>query len=164
MTNLGKCYLYRLYAFLAYAVPMLILFFVNREAYIKDPNARIGIFGFVIFALIIIAFKSTVLSAIKKCPLLTVSAFLLIFSMLMKSIAEQMILICTVSIIGSCLMLIVDVVADVYYNLSYITKDGIKTKNPAKAITDREAWREAYGFGFINRDDGTTTNRGENNE
>lgn len=149
MTNLGKCYLYRFYAFLAYSVPMIALLIINREEYIQDKGARMGLYGFVVLALVVIAFKNTILSAVKKNPLLTVSIILLIFSVLMKSISTSMITICAVSIIGSLLMMFVDVVGDVYRDRAYIIKDGIRMKNKQRAMTDREAWKEAYGFGGV---------------
>ena len=145
MTNLGKARLYKMYAFLIYAIPMMVLFFANMDEY-KSDGSIFGFFGIVILMLVLIAFKNTVLEFVKKRTVLTVSVFVLLFSMLMASFADKMVLIATVSTIGGVFQGIVDVVADTYYNHAYIVKDGIKTRNPEMALTDKEAWAEAYGL------------------
>lgn len=145
MTNLGKSYLYRLFSWCAYVIPLAVLFIVNRDAYIA-PESAIGFFGIVIIALAIIAFKDTVINAFKRSPLMTLSIVLLVIGMMMESIAGQLSLIATASLIGSCLHLIVDKVADVYHDRAYRIVDGIKTRNREPAIPDLAAWREAYGI------------------
>lgn len=145
MTNLGKSYIYRLFSWCAYVIPLAVLFVVNRDAYIA-PESTIGFFGIVIIALAVIAFKDTVVNAFKRSPLMTLSIVLLVVGMMMESIAGQLSLIATASLIGSCLHLVVDKVADVYHDRAYRIVDGVKTRNREPALPDREAWREAYGI------------------
>ena len=143
MTNLAKSYLYRLFAWVAYVLPLLVLFICNREAYVSTESA-VGFFGILIIALAVIAFKETVINAFNRSPLLTISIVMLIVGMMMESLASQLSLIASVSIFGSCLHLIVDRVADVYRDRAYRVVDGVKTKNRDPAMSDREAWSEAY--------------------
>lgn len=150
MTNLGKSYIYRLFSWCAYVIPLAVLFIINRDAYIA-PESAIGFFGIVIIALAVIAFKDTVINAFKKSPLMTLSIVLLVVGMMMESIAGQLSLIATASLVGSCLHLIVDKVADVYHDRAYRIVDGVKTRNREPALSDREAWREAYGIHVVKK-------------
>lgn len=145
MTNLGKSYIYRLFSWCAYVIPLAVLFIINRDAYIA-PESTIGFFGIVIIALAVIAFKDTVINAFKRSPLMTLSIVLLVVGMMMESIAGQLSLIAAASLVGSCLHLIVDKVADVYHDRAYRIVDGVKTRNREPALPDCEAWREAYGI------------------
>lgn len=150
MTNLGKSYIYRLFSWCAYVIPLAVLFIINRDAYIA-PESAIGFFGVVIIALAVIAFKDTVINAFKKSPLMTLSIVLLVVGMMMESIAGQLSLIATASLVGSCLHLIVDKVADVYHDRAFRIVDGVKTRNREPALPDREAWREAYGIHVVKK-------------
>ena len=154
MTNLGKSYIYRLFSWCAYMIPLAVLFIINRDAYIA-PESAIGFFGIVIIALAVIAFKDTVINAFKKSPLMTLSIVLLVVGMMMESIAGQLSLIATASLVGSCLHLIVDKVADVYHDRAYRIVDGVKTRNREPALPDREAWREAYGIHVVKKNEPT---------
>lgn len=146
MTNRGKMWLYKLYSFLSYALPMTGLFFVNRKEYASGGN-MFGFFGFVILFFIILSFKNAFLKLIRNKTLLTVSAIVLVFSILMQYLADNMILISTVSLIGASLQSVIEVVADTYEIHSWVEVNGVRRRNPSKAISDREAWKEAYGFG-----------------
>lgn len=145
MTNLGKSYLYRLLSWCAYVLPLAVLFVLNRDAYI-NPESAIGFFGILIIALAVIAFKETVINAFKRSPLMTLSIVLLVVGMMMESIAAQLSLIATASLLGSCLHLILDKVADVYHDRAYRIRDGVRIRNRAPALPDRDAWREAYSI------------------
>lgn len=146
MTNRGKMWLYKLYSFLAYAIPMACLFVINREEYSSGGN-MFGFFGFVILFFVILSFKNSFLKLIRNKTLLTVSAITLIFSILMQYLADNMILISTVSLISASIQSVVEVVADTYEIHSWVEVNGVRRRNPAKALSDTEAWREAYGFG-----------------
>lgn len=145
MTNRGKMWLYKLYSFFAYALPMFGLFFVNRKEYASGGN-MFGFFGFVILFFVILSFKNAFLRMIRNKTLLTVSAIVLVFSILMQYLAENMILISTVSLIAASVQSVIEVVADTYEVHSWVEVNGIRKRNPAKAISDKEAWKEAYGF------------------
>ena len=145
MTNRGMCLLYKAYSFVAYALPMMLLFIVNVDAYRTDGSI-FGFWGFVILAFIFIAFKSTFINLIKNRTLMTVSGLLLIFSIMMHYLAQEMILISTMSFAGAAMQSFFEGVADVYENHSFVTVDGIKKRNRKKALPQSEAWAEAYGF------------------
>lgn len=146
MTNYGKCLLYKLYSFLIYAVPMTLLFILNRGAY-KTEASIFGFWGYVILGLLIIAFKGAFLEMFKKRTVLSVSAVFFVFSLIMLYMAKEMVLIAGVSLVASILQSFVGIVEDVYARLSWIiAEDGTRRKNPKKALPDKDAWREAYGF------------------
>ncbi len=143
MTNGQKAMLYRLYSFFAYLVPMLVLFCINKERYITDGGA-FGFFGYIALIFVVVSFKNSFLDLIKSKTLLTVSAILFLFSLLMKYLADEMLMITVFSFAGALLQLLFQRVADVYDAHAYITENGIKRKNRSAALTDAMAWREAY--------------------
>lgn len=145
MTNRGMCLLYKAYSFIAYAIPMVILFLINIDAYRSDGSI-FGFWGIVIIAFIFIAFKNTFVSMIKNRTLITVSALFLVFSILMHYLASEMILISMMSFSGALVQSFFDGVADVYEEHSYTLVEGVKRRNRKRAIPQKEAWAEAYGF------------------
>ena len=152
LTNTGKCLVYKIYAFLIYLIPMSILFFVNLGEYDRDAGI-FGFWGFVVLAFIILAFKNYVLEFFKKRTLLTVSIIFFIVSFITRYIADELLLITAVSMIAALLSTFVEIVADTYNEYSYKTVDGVRTKNLAPALTDKEAWRLSYGFILTNEED-----------
>nr|DAV17456.1 MAG TPA: hypothetical protein [Caudoviricetes sp.] len=145
MTNGAKCLFYKGVSFLAYGIPMAALFFANRAAYVSE-GASVGFFGYIIIAFLVVCFKNTVLEFIKTKTLLSVSVIIFAFSVLMLYLSKQMIMISTVSMIGSIFQSIFEAVADVYERYTWVMEEGIKHKNRKKAIPDKQAWLEAYNF------------------
>ena len=145
MTNRAKCRLYKLYSFLAYCIPMLGLFLINREAY-RSEGSMFGFFGVVILVLIVLSFKNAFLQFVKNKTLISVSLILLIFSYFMQYVGENMILISTVSLFGSLLQSGFESVSAVYDRYSYKTVDGVKRLNRSKAISEKQAWQESLGI------------------
>lgn len=143
MTNGQKAVLYRLYSFLAYLVPMLVLFSINKDKYITEGGA-FGFFGYIVLIFVVVSFKNTFLELIKSKTLLTVSAILVLFSLLMRYLADEMLIISVFSFVGALLQLLFQLVADVYDAHTYVIENGIKRKNRAPALTDAQAWKEAY--------------------
>lgn len=143
MTNGQKAVLYRLYSFLAYLVPMIVLFCINKDKYVTEGGA-FGFFGYILLIFVVVSFKNTFLDLIKSKTLLTVSAILFLFSLLMRYLADEMLIISVFSFAGALLQLLFQLVADVYDAHAYITENGIKRKNRAPALTDAQAWKEAY--------------------
>ena len=74
------------------------------------------------------------------------SVAILIISIVMRFLANEIILIATVSTIASVLSSFVEVVADTYDLMSYKLVDGVKQRNLEKGLGDKEAWAMAYGF------------------
>lgn len=145
MTNRGMSLLYKAYSFIVYVIPMAALFLLNLDAY-KTDGSIFGFWGFVILAFVFVAFKNSFLNLIKNRTLITVSGMFLIFAVLMNYLASEMILISSVSFVGAVLQSVIGVVADVYSDHAYITVDGIKRLNGKKALSQKQAWAEAYGF------------------
>lgn len=143
MTNGQKAVIYRLYSFLAYLVPMILLFFINKDKYITEGGA-FGFFGYVVLIFVVVSFKNTFIELIKSKTLLTVSAILFLFSLLMQYLADEMLMISVFSFFGALFQLLFQLVADVYERYAYVTVDGIKKKNREPALTDGQAWKEAY--------------------
>ena len=145
MTNGFMKVLYRVFAFLIYLVPMLVLFLVRIEKYTQTAGA-LSFFGFVIIIFIVLFFKNQLLDFSKKDVLLTFSIALLVISVVTRYVFTEMLWIASTSVVGSVLSRLVNVVADVYANYEYKIIDGIKKKNLDRAQTAKQAWREAYGF------------------
>ncbi len=145
MTNRAKCRLYKIYSFLAYCVPMLSLFLVNRDAYRSD-GSMFGFFGVVILVLVVLSFKNAFLQFVKNKTLISVSLILLIFAYFMQYVGDNMILIATVSLLGSLLQSGFESVAAVYDRYAYKMMDGVRRMNRAEAIPDKQAWQEALGI------------------
>ena len=147
LSNHGKSVLYKLYAFLAYASIMLTLFFVKLQDY--APENRLGFYSVIVLIFIIIAFKDTMKKIINYNLQLSASVITLACAILGYTVGKEMILIASASVVGSILSMFFGVVADTYAEYAYITdNNGIKRKNLARAISDKQAWRESYGFCF----------------
>lgn len=147
LSNHGKSVLYKLYAFLAYASIMLTLFFVKLQDY--APENRLGFYSVIVLIFIIIAFKDTMKKIINYNLQLSASVITLACAILGYTVGKEMILIASASVVGSILSMFFGVVADTYAEYAYITdSSGIKRKNLARAISDKQAWRESYGFCF----------------
>lgn len=145
MTNRSKSRLYKLYSFLAYSIPMFSLLALNHEAY-KSEGSMFGFFGIVIMLLVILSFKNAFLQFVKNKTLISVSLILLVFAYFMQYMGDNMILISTVSLFGAIAQSGFESVSAVYEGYAYRTTDGIKTLNRARAISDKEAWKEAFGI------------------
>lgn len=149
-TNYGKFIIYKLYTFLAYAAPMLVLFFWKYVDY--STNSRVGFFGILIVAFVIIAFKNTLLKIFKADLMLSVSTLLFVFSILSKFVANELILITGFSMLGSILSRFVAIVGNTYLEYAYIEDEqGRKIKDKSPAIPDKQAWRESYGILFADK-------------
>lgn len=146
MTNGAKCLLYKFYSFLVYLIPMGILFFINRERYDSD-GSFVGFFGYIAIFFVILAYKNAFNNLMKNKTLLTVSAVLFVFSLIMHYLAKEMMLITGVSFVGAIFQSIFQAVADVYENHSKIVIDGVNRRNTNPAIPDADAWREAFYLG-----------------
>ena len=145
LTNSGKCKIYRALSFLVYLIPMTILFIANIDAY-SSGGGIFGFWGFIVLALVFVSFKGNILDTIKKQPLLSISGGLFIFSLIMRFLANEMLLITCVSFLASVLSSFVSIVADTYEMMSYKLVDGVKQKNLDKAMSDKKAWAMSYGI------------------
>ncbi len=145
MTNRGMCLLYKAYSFIVYTIPMAALFIANADVY-KSDGSIFGFWGVVILAFVCLSFKTTFINLIKNRTLMTVSGLFFLFSIIMHYLSSEMILISAVSFFGAVLQSIFEVVADVYNEHSYMLVDGVKKRNRKKAISQKEAWAEAYGL------------------
>lgn len=152
MTNKGKAFLFKIYAFLIYLVPMAVLFAINYKEYDKDGGV-IGFWGMVVIAFVVLAFKDYIITFFKKQPLLTVSLTIFIVSIVMSELADKLALISGIAVIASLLSSFVSVISDSFMNHAYIIQpNGEKSLNTNEAISTRQATMEAYGFVFTKKD------------
>lgn len=151
MTNKAMAFVYKMYAFIAYAIPMIVLLISRWEVYTKT-GTTLGFFFYIAVAFVIIAFKDIVLDFIKKRALLSVSCIVFAFSLVMLVFAEEMVYISGVSTFAAVLQGFISCVADVYDNHSKILKDGVMRPNLGKAIPQKQAWAEAYGVLLVEDD------------
>lgn len=148
LTNSGMSRLYKLYTFLAYVLPMVVLFIVNHDAYGKEEGI-FGFWGIIVLMLCVIAFKNFVTEFFKKYRVLTVSVMLLIIGIFAEFLGSQLILIGVVSTCAAIVSLVFSHVGDVYDEHCYKMVNGEKVINKAPAIPQKEAWNEAYGYTLV---------------
>ena len=145
MTNGAKKILYRLYAFLIYLIPMAVLFLCRLENYMQVQGA-LGLFGFILLIFVALFFSEKLLEKFKEKRVLFVSVVLFIFVIITHYISTELLWITSVSCVGAALSELVNVVGDVYARYEWKVVDGIKTKNTDPALSDQDAWKEAYGI------------------
>lgn len=151
MGNLGKYRLYKLYSYLAFIAPFGVLFGLNHEAYItftdgiaKASWASLGLGGYIIAMILAIRFKTSVIGAIKKDPVLTMGWVMITIAGIMMLIAEQMLFLGIATVTGCYASRYVEPVADVFYNRCYKLNGDKKMKIITTTLTAKEAWRQAY--------------------
>ena len=86
MTNYAKSIVYKIYAFLAYLVPMAILFICNFSEY--TSNSKLSFFGILLLGFIITAFSGTVKKIFNYNISLSVSAVIFIIALLSYFMGE----------------------------------------------------------------------------
>lgn len=152
LTNSGMCRIYKLYTFLVYVIPMTILFIAKYDAF----SSRGGIFGFwgiIVLILCVLMFKEFLASFFKKQPIISISIVLLTIGLFAEFLASYLTLIGIISGASGIASSMVSVVADVYNSHSYKMVDGEKVLNKSVAISQKEAWREAYGYNISGGDE-----------
>ncbi|MBQ3047050.1 MAG: hypothetical protein II988_06600 [Clostridia bacterium] len=153
LTNSGMCRLYKLYTFLIYVIPMTVLFITKHDAF-SSQGGVFGFWGIIVLILCVLMFKEFVASFFKKQPIISVSIVLLVIGLFAEFLASYLSLIGIVSSAAGVASSAVSVVADVYSQHSYKTIDGEKIINKGVALSQKEAWREAYGYNFFASNDG----------
>ena len=147
LTNSGMCRLYKLYTFLIYVIPMTVLFITKHDAF-SSQGGVFGFWGIIVLILCVLMFKEFVASFFKKQPIISVSIVLLVIGLFAEFLASYLALIGIVSGVSGVASSVVSVVADVYNTHSYKMVDGEKVLNKSVAISQKEAWHEAYGYNF----------------
>lgn len=147
LTNSGMCRLYKLYTFLIYVIPMTVLFIAKHDAF-SSQGGVFGFWGIIVLILCVLMFKEFVATFFKKQPIISVSIVLLVIGLFAEFLASYLALIGIVSGVAGIASSIVSVVADVYNTHSYKMVDGEKVLNKGVAISQKEAWHEAYGYNF----------------
>lgn len=147
LTNSGMCRIYKLYTFLIYVIPMTILFIAKHDAF-SSQGKIFGFWGIIVLILCVLMFKEFVASFFKKQPIISVSIVLLVIGLFAEFLASYLALIGIVSGVSGVASSVVSVVADVYNTHSYKMVDGEKVLNKSVAISQKEAWHEAYGYNF----------------
>jgi len=142
MTNLTQYYFHKAGSLLLYATPMGILFAVNYKAY--TSSGGIGFFGYFIIMLGAIALSNKLGEAAKKNTMLTLSAAIFIIALIMQYFASQLLLISSISLVGSLLSSVTDKVADVYYSKAYSEINGKLIKTDNEYLSLKSAWKLAY--------------------
>lgn len=142
-TNKGRYLEYKALSFCAYVLPLLILFGVENTRYLKSAGTSLSFFGYIIFALIVVAFKNKIIDIGKKNVVLSLSLAIFIVSIIMRYLADELLLISGVSLFGALLSTIIEPVADVYRARADRDKTG---EGDGRTVTHKNAWRLAYGW------------------
>ncbi len=141
-TNKGRYRLYKLISFLVYVLPLVILFAVERDHYLKTAGTSLSFFGYIIVAFALIAFKDKLLGFAKNNAILTVSLIVFIISLIMRYLADELLLISGVSLFGALLSTIIEPVCEVFKKRA----DKDDEDGEVRLLTHKNAWRLAYGF------------------
>ncbi len=141
ITNYGQSILFKIYAFLVYLTPMLVLFFCNMDEYTSD--ATFSFFGIVLIGFVAIAFCGTLKKIFNYNLGLSVSAIIFVVALMSKYLGEQLLLISGCSFIGSAFSLVLGSISNTYYRFAFIIDEsGRKRKDRAEALPLSEAWKE----------------------
>lgn len=142
-SNRGRYLEYKALSFAVYILPLLILFAVENTHYLKSSGTSLSFFGYVIFALVLIAFKDKIVNLGKKNVVLSVSVVIFVVSAVMRYLADELLLISGVSLFGALLSTVIEPVADVYKVRADKDKAG---EGDGTTVTHKNAWRLAYGY------------------
>ena len=142
-TNKGRYIEYKALSFGMYVLPLLILFAVENTRYLKTAGTSLSFFGYVIMALILVAFKDKIVAMGKKNVILSVSIVIFVISAVMRYLADELLLISGVSLFGALMSTVVEPVADVYKARADRDKIG---EGDGTTLSHKNAWRLAYGF------------------
>lgn len=141
LTNYGQSIMFKIYAFLAYLCPMLILFFCNIKEYTSDST--FSFFGIVLIGFVAIAFCGTLKKIFNYNLGLSVSAIIFIVALMAKYLGEQLLLISGCSFLGSVLSITFGAISNTYFRFSFTNDEsGRKRKDKSQALPLKEAWKE----------------------
>ena len=141
LTNYGQSVLFKIYAFLAYLVPMLVLFFCNMNEYTSDST--FSFFGIVLIGFIAISFCGTLKKIINYNLGLSVSVIIFVIALMSKYLGEQLLLISCCSVLGSIFAMFFGAISTTYEHFSFIVdENGRKRKDKAEALPLSEIWKE----------------------
>ena len=143
-TNKSRYIFYKWLSFLIYIIPLVVLFIIKRDDYITESGGKtVSFFGYMVVIFVIVAFKDKVLTFAKKNTILTVSVIIFTIAWVMKYLANELLLISAVSLIGSLISTIIEPVVVVYEAKLEKERNG----DNVNLLSHKNAWRLAYGFG-----------------
>ncbi|MDR1138324.1 MAG: hypothetical protein LBK70_00385 [Clostridiales bacterium] len=138
--NARRYYLYKLLSFVAYAVPMAVLFGINHKEYLKNEYTGLGFFGYIMLLFLALSFKSKLTAVAQKNSILTMSTVIFVVALIMYKVGEQLLMISGMSLLGCLLSTIFERPADVYRRYGW--KDGVVYKGVP--VPHKKAW--AWGY------------------
>ena len=142
-TNKSRYIFYKWLSFLIYIIPLVVLFIIKRDDYITESGGKtVSFFGYMVVIFVIVAFKDKVLTFAKKNTILTVSVIIFTIAWVMKYLANELLLISAVSLIGSLISTIIEPVVVVYEARLEKERNG----DNVNLLSHKNAWRLAYGF------------------
>lgn len=142
-TNKSRYIFYKWLSFLIYIIPLVVLFIIKRDDYITESGGKtVSFFGYMVVIFVIVAFKDKVLTFAKKNTILTVSVIIFTIAWVMKYLANELLLISAISLIGSLISTIIEPVVVVYEARLEKERNG----DNVNLLSHKNAWRLAYGF------------------
>jgi len=136
MTNTIGRLSYKCLALILYVVPLATLFAVNFTAYVDtSPGVTISFFGYILLALIIFGTKNKLGLFAKNNTMLAVCLVIFITALIMRYLANELLLISGAGLLGCLLSILPDRVADEY------------SKERGKVpLGHRDAWMRSFGY------------------
>lgn len=148
--NFFRYLFYKLLEMIAYAIPLGVLFGVNYKSY--TGGANISFWAYIIALFVILGFKQRISEYAKKDVMVTVSLAVFIVAIIMRYIADQLLIISACTLLGCIISKIFTPVSNVYFRAcrrrDQTTKDLIKIRTPT--IPHKKAWSLGYLGEVIN--------------
>ena len=144
LTNLGKSRLYKFFGFLAYLIPMALLFIFNIDNY-KTDGSIFGFWGIVILVMILVMFKRYLLSFFGKYTRVSIGLGLFAIGIFSRYVGEHLALIGIVSFFASLISFYFDLIADIYERHAYKIIDGEKIVKSEIGMTFKAVNKEFWG-------------------
>lgn len=141
-TNRARFRLYRFLSFLVYVLPLVILFACESERYLKSAGSSLSFFGYFLVAFALIAFKDKLLGFAKNNAVLTVSLVIFVISLVMRYLADELLIISGISLFGALLSAVIEPVGEVFAKRAERDEES----GNCELLSHKKAWRIAYGF------------------
>jgi hypothetical protein len=142
--NARRFWLYKAYSMALYALPLLIYYLAEYAAKGKGRGYSVGFIGYLTIIFLIIGFKSKLTRIIRKNLVLSVSVAVFIVAFIAQFLADAMMIVSALSILGAAASMVFDKVADVYYTRSFKVEGGVAKKIRTEYLPQRKAWSTAF--------------------
>ncbi|MEG2001722.1 MAG: hypothetical protein RR107_01345 [Clostridia bacterium] len=144
MSNIGKYRLYKVLSFLAFALPFAVVVGANFSRFIAFEATKVSLYGYVVLIFMVVAFKNKIFENAKKNPVLTLSIVMFLTAYIMKSFANELMVLSLTGLIGSLLSAVFDPVVEVFFSECFEMNGQNRRRITAETLSHKEGWKRAY--------------------